>query len=463
MKTRPLVFFVPLLFACAGDRRFPLRDPLWRDTDLASVTVRCHKEPTSKDPHHISCAPKMYASPLVWDGLDNIFFRPLSESLGVVTSGEAIDVNSLDEVPDSAWFENRIGRHALTAEEIHAGACSVDQILDPDSAPDGSWKIDDGKTDGSSGGFRIRVPKKGKFLIKLDELDNQPERQSAAAVIGMAVMHAAGYRTSCEQIVYIRRSLLALTPGLKTRANFGPTIPFDEKALDKLLKNAVKRGDRYRTSASAWMDGHVLGPYRYEGTREDDPNDVIPHENRRELRAMRLIAAWLNRYDGREANSLDSWYADDAKRPESSPGHVIHYQLDTSETLGGDWGRTGSLGEFSKRLGWSYALDWGDIGRDFITLGIQTRPWDRVHDTVGHELFGHYSLRDFVADEWKNEYPNPAFSRMTERDGAWMARILAHFTRENVRSLAEIGDFTKRENTDYLASVLEGRLEIILE
>ena len=174
------------------------------------------------------------------------------------------------------------------------------------------------------------------------------------------------------------------------------------------------------------------------------------------------IAA-LNRYDGREANSLDTWYADDAKRPDSSPGHVIHYQLDTSETLGGDWGRTGSLGEFSKRLGWSYALDWGDIGRDFVTLGIPMRPWDRVHDTTGHEIFGHYSLRDFVADEWKNEYPNPAFSRMTERDGAWMARILAHFTPENVRALAEIGDFTKRDNTDFLASVLEGRLEKILE
>ncbi len=52
---------------------------------------------------------------------------------------------------------------------------------------------------------------------------------------------------------------------------------------------------------------------------------------------------------------------------------------------------------------------------------------------------------------------------MTERDGAWMARILARFTPAVVRVLAESARFTDPANTDYLDTVLEGRLAKILE
>jgi hypothetical protein len=68
----------------------------------------------------------------------------------------------------------------------------------------------------------------------------------------------------------------------------------------------------------------------------------------------------------------------------------------------------------------------------------------------------------FDAEGWKPEYPNPAFDRMTERDGAWMARILARFTPAMIREIAELGDFSDPSNTAYLATVLEGRLDRIL-
>src|SRR5581483_3463291 len=63
----------------------------------------------------------------------------------------------------------------------------------------------------------------------------------------------------------------------------------------------------------------------------------------------------------------------------------------------------------------------------------------------------------------KNEYPIAAFSRMTERDGAWMARILAHFDRATVQVLARTAQFTDEADTDYLEQVLDGRLRKILD
>jgi hypothetical protein len=70
---------------------------------------------------------------------------------------------------------------------------------------------------------------------------------------------------------------------------------------------------------------------------------------------------------------------------------------------------------------------------------------------------------EFDPEGWKNEYPNPAFSRATERDNAWMARILARFDRDDVDELVGLGQFTKAEHAEYLADVLEERLELILE
>jgi len=446
---------------CSADRAFPLRPPMTVDTDLRPVAVACRPSPTPKDPHNISCAPDVYVSPLIWDGTDNILFRPVSEALGVEHHGEAVNVNSLDEVPDSSWFTSRIAAHPMSTEELARGACRPEQILDPEEFADGTWIIDHGKDNGSSPGFRVSIPGKGKYLLKGEPTD-QPERPSAASVIGAAAYEAAGFNTSCEQIVYFRPSLLKLTPGLMHQGNFGAIEPFDRKAVDKILGDSPHRGGLVRMQASAWLPGYLLGPFRYLGTRPDDPNDVIPHDDRRELRGGRLLAAWLDHFDAREQNSMDTWIVDSRgpkPKPSASPGHVVHYYLDTSDCLGSEW----AWEEISRRLGYSYVADWGDMAQDFVTLGMPVRSWDRVRRVPGEEIFGFFNVKDFEPDHWKNEYPNAAFSRMTERDGAWMARILARFTPDMVDALVRMGQFSDPRRSAYLASVLQGRLDKILE
>jgi hypothetical protein len=452
-----LLCSVASLWACAStSRRFPLHEPLWQDSDLRSVTVGCRSVPSKKDPGHVSCAPEPYQSPIIWDGVDNLFFRPLSELLALPAPSEAVNVNSLDEVPDSSWFTNRIGRRPMSIDELQLGACDRSLLLDPESAADGTWVIDKGKMGGSTPGFRVSIAGK-KYLFKADDAD-QPERASAAATIGLGVYHAAGYNTSCEQVVYFKPSLLKLSPGLRYKRNFGDEKEFDRAALEAVLAPCAKRDGRVRMQASAWIRGYTIGSFRYEGTRSDDPNDVVPHEDRRELRGARLLAAWLDRVDAREGNTLDSWFAD-GKDPEASPGRVVHYMIDTSEVLGPAW----DWEQITRRMGYSYVFDWGDFATDFVTLGIPIRTWDVTRTTPGHEMFSYFNVKDFAPDHWKMEYPNAAFSRMTERDGAWMARILAHFTPDKVRALAETGRFTDPDNTAYVASVLEGRLERILD
>jgi hypothetical protein len=209
--------------------------------------------------------------------------------------------------------------------------------------------------------------------------------------------------------------------------------------------------------ASVWLPGRTLGPFRYEGTRADDPNDVVPHEDRRELRANRVLAAWLGHVDTHEQNSIDIWLADRSGEPDSSPGHVVHSYLDWGDCLGTEWPQE----EITRRMGYSYIVDWGDIASDFVRLGIPLRPWEDGR-LRGHEIFGYFDVEHFVPDRWKSEYPNPAFTRMTERDAAWMARTLARFTPPMIRALAEAGRFSDPRNTQYLAHVLEGRLDRIL-
>src|SRR5262249_31344572 len=155
---------------------------------------------------------------------------------------------ALDEVPDSAWFTNRIGKRKPDREELLRGACEMGDMLDPAGAPPGSWLIDQGKDNRASLGFRVRVNGR-KFMMKTASKE-QPERRSAASAIGAAIYHAVGFFTSCEQIVYLDPKVLTLTPGLTVTDNSGVTRNFDAHALQRVLAEATRKDGLYRMQAS---------------------------------------------------------------------------------------------------------------------------------------------------------------------------------------------------------------------
>jgi hypothetical protein len=421
--------------ACGGAANFPLREPLAHDNDEIPFAP----------------APAEYESPFAWDAANQTIFRPIARFFAVDPARRARNVNAYDEVPDSSWFTNRLGRQPLSPEQVERGSCR-NQRLDP-NMPDGSWIIDKGKDNGANPGFRVNVPGLGKFMLKSDGA-GEPERATGATAVSSRVYHAIGYFSPCDSIVYFRPSVLKLLPGLTVTNNQGVTTPFDAVALDRILKSASHRNGLVRMAASQWLPGKPLGPYTYEGTRDDDPNDVIAHEDRRELRGARLVAAWLNHFDSREQNTLDVFL------PAAGPsgggkGFVRHYIIDMGDSFGSVW----TVDGFSRQFGHAYMLDASYIAEDFVTLGANVRPWERAQHVGG--VFNYFSARDFDPELWRGEYPNPAFGRMTEADGAWMARILACFGDDLVDAAVKVGAFDDA-HARYLTETLIIRRDAIL-
>jgi len=432
--------------------RYPVSGPMLKDPDLRPVNFPCR--PDKGNPNRTVCRPREYRSSLWWDGADQSLFRPMSHFFAVQPGGEAANVNSLDELPDSSWFTNRIGSRPFPPSELARGYCAQTPAL-PVDLPDGSWVIDRGKGDGATPGFRIDVKGVGKFSLKSDDFFS-PEKASAAEAIVSRLYYAAGYSVPCYFVVYFRPSLLKLTPGLTYRTNIGRVSPFDAAALDRLLARLPRRGELVRMGVSVWLPGRTLGPFTYQGTRDDDPRDVVPHEDRRDLRAMRLLASWVNHFDSREENSMETWVtrADDE---DASPGFVQRWLLDFGDCLGSQW----TIDEFARRLGHSFYFDPGYILADWFTFGLIERPWDRAYSL--DYMFPYFRSDNFVPERWKTGYPNPAFARMTEVDAAWMARIIARFTPEHLQAAIAAGKFSGQSHADLLFSILLERRRRILK
>ena len=99
--------------------------------------------------------------------------------------------------------------------------------------------------------------------------------------------------------------------------------------LEDVLRRPQRSADgTYRAVAARAVPGKPLGGFRYYGTRPDDPNDVVPHEHRRELRALKVFGAWTNLSDMKAGNTLDALITVDGRAT------VRHYLQDVGSTFG---------------------------------------------------------------------------------------------------------------------------------
>src|SRR5688572_4074935 len=117
-----------------------------------------------------------------YDFLQHTFATP-----GDLAKTPAVNANTLGEVPDSSWFQNRHGQRRMTPEELTRGPNAGSG-----PAMDKPWAVTDGKTEGITPGFRIRDSRGEVYLIKFDPRGNS-EMATAAELISTKFFFAAGY------------------------------------------------------------------------------------------------------------------------------------------------------------------------------------------------------------------------------------------------------------------------------
>jgi hypothetical protein len=354
----------------------------------------------------------------------------------------AVNISTMDEVPDSSWFTNRIGRRHMPIDEIVRGPNRIDSLN-----VDG-WPIVQEKSAGITPGYRVRDPSGRLYQIKFDP-PAHPDMASGAEVVGAAFYHAVGYNVVQGYIVEIDPAQIVVGAGATTVDMSGRNRGMTREDVDRVLARAARLPNgKYRAIASRFADGSPLGYFKYYGTRPDDPNDIHPHEHRRELRGNRVVAAWLNHDDSRGLNTLDMLEGT----------FIRHYMFDFGSIMG-----SGSTVAQVPRAGNEYILEWKPALLTLTTLGLYVRPWVMVDYPRVPAAVGRFEGDFFDPEAWRPEYPNPAFDNMRPDDAFWAARIVARFSDEAIRAVVAKARYSDPVATDYVAATLIKRRDAVLK
>ena len=407
----------------AATSKFFDDDPIWveRDTQDASGM-------------------KSVETSLFVDIAANAIRRPTTQ-----TPVRAENVNSVDEVPDSSWFTNRAGRLALSPADIEAGPNTT---TGPARGP---WIITSSKSDGVTPGFTVKDARGERWFLKFDP-PGYRAMSTGTEVTVTKLMWALGYNVPENHIAYLRAEQLVVGDGATFTPQGAKRRAMRADDVGNLLKRANQEPDgSYRVVASRALPGKPIGRVRFYGTRPDDPNDIVPHENRRELRGYSVFAAWVNHVDAKSINSLDT-LVDEVGR-----AHVRHNLLDFGSALG-----SGGVRPADYWAGEEYLLEPGGVAKQLAGLGFSFPKW---HTDPYYEspAIGRLPAdnTDFDPDAWKPRVRNQAFLNARADDKFWAARKVAAISTPLLRAAVHAGEFGDAASEDFLVRALAERRDAI--
>lgn len=304
--------------------------------------------------------------------------RPVLEALETTRVPRSQDVNAYDEVPRSSWFDPI---EASSPRELTDRYTVVGKPRPPLRVLDRKGAIEPGAlvVEDSSG---------NRWELVRDHPAPR-ETRTAAAAIAARLGRLAGWLTPETWVVD-----LAPAP----RAGFG------------------------RVAAIHWPPGIDVGPTPEGKRRRDDLNDRIPHRDRRTLRALGALAAWL------DARVLGPSTTRDVYVGRRGDGHVRHYVV----------GLSGWLGAHRTHRHRKEALPVGEVSgnvfTNLITFGL--RP-EHPEPTPKPDLTA-FPLK-LRAATWRPRHPYEPKDRALPDDVYWAAKRITRIQDEALQWAVRAG------------------------
>lgn len=353
-EMRPWICGLCFLAACGGTHRVVISHPSTAGGPPAPALLPPARAPDS------SRAGELVRHSVV--GLQSLFRSS--------HRAEAFNVTSADEVGEEGWFVSRVqDRMAPPASET------------PDTST--PWTAVSWRRASALPVLTIRDASGREYWLTFDA-PGYPELATTVEIVTAQLYRAAGYHVpTVAPLRFDPERQLAVPP----------------ESLRSSLAELPRDGTGRLRAAAHYLPGHALGTFSFSGHRADDPADSIPHEERRELRGLYVVAAWLNHTGLYRGTTLDVGI--DGATPA-----VRHYLLGLETALDGAAGGHPKTARAGREATW----DAGKIARRLLTLGFFAMPWERD------------GAAGFDPGHWTPSFPNTAFAHRTTRDGYWGAK-----------------------------------------
>jgi hypothetical protein len=402
-----LTTFVVALASCSyRPARFYVRPPVTDARDMAPIPM----------PAFRWVAESVYLSEVY-------LHRPIRGTLDVEPILPAGDVNSMDEVPSSSWFTPRgddVGTMARGPEGPGA------------PRPPFTVLSDDARAVGSTG-FSISDARGQRYEMLIDPAE-RPEMRTGAVAIAARLTWALGLNTFPVYITSVRAEHF-------WRSEAGtPDVP----AI--LASGAPAVLGSYRVAALALPPSVWIGYALEAGTRGDDPNDVVPHENRRTLRALKVFASWIALSGLGPPKTMDRYVGSPGE------GHVVHFLAGLDDALGTD--------DVVRVTDLPPGQGGGSPLMRLITLGLAPNPARRptqVEIPALGQLDADVDPRGFGPS-----IPYEPADRLTPSDAYWAAKRIAALSPSHIALAIEAARLSDRRARRILQDVLEARRKRVI-
>jgi hypothetical protein len=396
LRTALLLALAASPFACSyRPARFAADPPVTSVADVAPIPL-----PRKLDP-----LKEVYYT-------DAYVRRPIVLAMDPEVPVESGDVNSLDEVPRSSWFDP------------------------PDARPDGPPVLPltpVGAAESGQPGLAVTDARGLRYELRRDAKE-RPELVSASAAVASRLLGALGYRTAEVHVVTVAPSDI----------KEGNDKPAQEAVADLLREGSPPTGDRYRVRATRWPVGIDVGPTPVAGVRPEDPNDHVPHAERRTLRALALGLYWMG------LRRLPPHALRDVYVGEPGKGHLLHYIVAMDDAFGAD-----AVGrEAEARLGGEGKYLNENALTALITLGLRRR----TAPPVQTRWLALGEFQDVDAPElFTTSPPYEPADRLRPADTYWMGKRLAAVPAEAINAALVAGRFSDVTARARAAEVMESR------